>query len=71
MKRNHEKLIKDYWRLAEKSSSPAAQFYASDLDAVKDITLANGGGLYDLVSNALMSGFMIGRRFGRREEKAK
>ena len=45
-------------------------FYASDLCQLRDMSLKDGRvNIYDLMSNALSAGFMIGYRCAKREAR--
>lgn len=78
MKRDLNKYIKEYREQFENSGNNKGAFYSSDFEQILDISnkdlgnvgakISNGNLLYSLIDNALISGFMIGYKLGKRSK---
>lgn len=78
MKRSMSKAIEDYYKKIANGQDKKAEFYASDIMQIKDISAeqAKESGNtsiseyeYNLITNSLMAGYMIGCRAAKREQK--
>lgn len=70
MRRNIDKIIESYKELTRNTDSQAAAFYASDFQALADMSAAatRSDTNWNLISNSLMAGFMIGYRYGKAQK---
>lgn len=70
MKRNIDKLIESYKELTRNTNSHAVAFYASDFQALADMSAVSNRSdtNWNLISNSLMAGFMIGYMYGKAQK---
>lgn len=70
MRRNMQKMIDEYKRRFEVSGNHGrGQFFVSDILQLIEIGEREGGCIIDYIYSAIMAGFMIGYRLGRKDQK--
>ena len=67
MGRDLKKAIADYKKQYERRNGNEAAFYYDDLQQIHDMSADE----YDVISNALIAGFMIGYRKAQRDHRKK
>lgn len=68
MKRDLEKYIAEYERkFADREDY--SSIYASDIEQLHNMEQSKGHSLYDLISNCLAAGFMIGYKAAQKDMK--
>lgn len=69
MTRSIKKAVNDYWNYTEKKGRNTGAIYAGDIQELIEMsTKAGHTDVFELASNGLMAGYMLGYRRAKREE---